>query len=287
MRKSRIVAAAIAAIAAAALAVTLAPGAVSAKPAADNPPETADAAPDSARQNLTKIMPLGDSITWGYTIKHGTPVALDGYRKDLWARLHDSAKLSPDFVGSCPRQGDDEWKCYGKGSGTFGDYNHEGHSGFRVHQLSANIERWLDLYEPEIVLLMAGTNDVGKPDAAEAPGRLSAMIDKMRDKRPGTRLFVATIPQFGDAAARARVKVYNDAVARIVPTKGDKVHLVPQHIVGAESEDLSPDNIHPSDCGYAKLSYVWFYYMNRVLNGGRWDNGYWPWSEAPGPCAGP
>ncbi len=86
---------------------------------------------------------------------------------------------------------------------------------------------------------------------------------------------------------RAKVKAYNDAVARVGTGKRGRIQLVPQRIVGTESEDLAADKIHPSDCGYAKISYVWFYYLNRVLNDGNWDSGYWPWSEAPGPGADP
>ncbi|MGH3730764.1 MAG: GDSL-type esterase/lipase family protein, partial [Micromonosporaceae bacterium] len=135
-------------------------------------------------ESFVNVMPLGDSLTWGYTVKNGTPVVVDGYRKDLWTRLR-KVGMNVNFVGSCPRPWD-EWKC--NGDGTMGDNNHEGHSGFRIDQLSANVSRWMAVYKPQIVLLMAGTNDIAQRyDLPNAPRRLSAMIDKIRAARPTVR----------------------------------------------------------------------------------------------------
>lgn len=92
-------------------------------------------------------------------MKNGTPVVVDGYRKDLWTRLR-GVGMNVNFGGSCPRPTWDEWKC--NGEGTMGDNNHEGHSGFRIDQLSANVDRWMDAYQPQIILLMAGINDIAQ-----------------------------------------------------------------------------------------------------------------------------
>lgn len=67
-------------------------------------------------------------------------------------------------------------------------------------------------------------------------------------------------------------------------SKGQRVYLVPQHIVGRQPKDLVNDNVHPSDCGYAKISFVWYYTMERYLAPGQWATGYYPWSNK-GVCA--
>lgn len=245
---------------------------------------------ESAAGEYTNIMPLGDSLTLGITAtgwnSQGKPkfVSYDGYRKDLWKRLHDNARIKPNFVGSCPRQKFLPFKCT-KGKGTMDDYNHEGHSGFRAHQLSAFSDEWMSKYRPKIVLLMVGTNDLcAKCDREHAPDRLSYLIDKVRKKLPKSgHLFVATIPQRRDAGA-TYVNAYNDAVPGVVSKKKDKrLHLVPQHLVGEEAQDLSVDKIHPSACGYAKISFVWYYTMNRYLPGD-WPLGKSPF-EGHGACA--
>ncbi len=249
-------------------------------------PATASAMPERNQavakpKPFVNVMPLGDSITWGYQIKSGKAVVIDGYRRDLWVRLR-KVGMNVNFVGSCPRPKWDKWKCNGKG--TMGDNNHEGHSGYRIDQLSANVPAWMNKYKPRIVLLMAGTNDIAQRyDLNNAPARMSKLIDRIRAARPSAHIFVATIPQYRDPANKARVKAYNDGVVKVVRSKGKLVHLVPQHIVGTERKDFS-DHVHPSDCGYAKLSFVWYNTLERDLAPNKWPTGYWPWSNT-GVCA--
>lgn len=214
-----------------------------------------------------RVMPLGDSITFGI----GT-TPYDAYRKDLWTRLRNVG-VPVDFVGSVV-------------SGTMGDKNHEGHIGWRIDQLTARIDSWMATYRPDVVLLHIGTNDIGQNyDMARAPARLSHLIDRIQVARPGVRIFVARIVWMvngGDRWTR-----YNDAIPGIVASKGPNVHLVPHHVIGRTAGDLV-DSAHPSACGYAKMSYVWYYVMGRTrLNttGRSWPTGYYPFNTRTGPCA--
>ncbi|KAA9372941.1 GDSL family lipase, partial [Microbispora cellulosiformans] len=88
-----------------------------------------------------RVMPLGDSIT------EGTQVP-GGYRIGLWQRLA-AGRYTVDFVGS-----------QYNGPGNLGDHDHEGHPGWRIDQIDANITGWLRSYTPRTVLLHIGTNDV-------------------------------------------------------------------------------------------------------------------------------
>src|SRR5439155_16012635 len=72
-----------------------------------------------------------------------------------------------DFVGSGAN-----------GPPELGDHDHEGHSGWRIDQLDANIVGWLRTSAPHTVLLHIGTNDVNQNlDLANAPARLSTLVD--------------------------------------------------------------------------------------------------------------
>ena len=71
-----------------------------------------------------RVMPLGDSIT------EGTQVP-GGYRIGLWQRLA-CGRYTVDFVGS-----------QFNGPGSLGDHDHEGHPGWRIDQIDANITGWL------------------------------------------------------------------------------------------------------------------------------------------------
>ena len=116
-----------------------------------------------------KVMPLGDSIT------EGTQVP-GGYRIKLWSNIINNG-LSVNFVGS-----------QSNGPAELGDHDHEGHPGWRIDQIDASINTWMTNYAPKIVLMHIGTNDVLQNyDVANAPSRLSALIDKICAKLPARR----------------------------------------------------------------------------------------------------
>src|SRR5689334_1660791 len=104
-----------------------------------------------------RVMPLGDSIT------EGTQVP-GGYRIGLWQRLA-GAGYRVDFVGSQVN-----------GPAALGDHDHQGHPGWRIDQIDANVTRWLATTGARTVLLHIGTNDVLQNyNLAGAPGRLSTL----------------------------------------------------------------------------------------------------------------
>ena len=80
---------------------------------------TAGGTPASAAPTTPlRVMPLGDSITWGVGSSTG-----NGYRGPLWNRL--AADGHPlDFVGTVR-------------GGSMSDPDNEGHSGYRIDQIAA------------------------------------------------------------------------------------------------------------------------------------------------------
>lgn len=188
-----------------------------------------------------RVMPLGDSITDGLVVP-------GGYRIGLWQRF-TAGGYKVDFVGSLSN-----------GPASLGDHDHEGHSGWRIDQIDANIVNWLQATTPHTVLLHIGTNDIiQNDDLANAPARLSTLIDHITATVPTAEVFVAQIIPLASASEEANVKIFNAAIPGIVASKvaaGKHVHLVDMHSA-LTTADLA-DGIHPNAGGYDKMAAVWF-----------------------------
>ena len=204
-------------------------------------------APQPARAaTAIKVMPLGDSITDGFTFA-------GGYRVQFYNRLvADGLTGSLDFVGS-----------QSNGPASLLDREHEGHTGWHVADIAANIDAWMNSASPSIVMLMIGTNDILHSQYTGASTRLSALIDQICAKLPaGGKLYVSTIPTLGSATYGSYITLvdqYNADIPGIVQSKvaaGKPVYLVDMHSVITAS-DLS-DEIHPSEAGYAKMGNAWY-----------------------------
>jgi lysophospholipase L1-like esterase len=211
----------------------------------------------------TRVMPLGDSIT------EGTQVP-GGYRIGLWQRLTGGA-YRVDFVGS-----------QFNGPSGLGDHDHEGHPGWRIDQIDANITGWLRTYSPHTVLLHIGTNDVLQNyNVASAPSRLSTLIDHITASAPDAEVFVAQIIPLSNAGQESAVRTFNAAIPGIVQSKinaGRHVHLVDMHSA-LGTGDLT-DGIHPTAGGYDKMAATWFNAL-RSVPGSIGDPGGGPSSPPP------
>jgi lysophospholipase L1-like esterase len=194
-----------------------------------------------------RIMPLGDSITEGVDVP-------GAYRVGLWQRL-TAGQYRNDFVGS-----------QFNGPNSLSDHDHEGHPGWRIDQVDAEIVGWLRSSKPHSVLLHIGTNDVLNANASTAPDRLSALIDHITATVPDAEVFVAMIIPMGWTAGDDAIQAYNNKIPGIVRSKaadGKHVHLVNMHDALSWS-DLGPDSVHPTANGYDKMAAVWYSALRSV-----------------------
>ncbi|WP_091556208.1 GDSL-type esterase/lipase family protein [Micromonospora pattaloongensis] len=245
------------AVAATTALLTGAPSTATAAPGDTTTPGTGGVTPTPPPR--VRLMPLGDSITWGWA-----PTAPNGYRNDLYDRL-TGVGINVDFVGSVKR-----------GSGP--DTDNEGHSGWEIDQIAARIDEWIATYRPDIVMLQIGTNDLGRNvDIANAPQRLSTLIDRIRAAHPGCRVVVATITQTPTAALARKIADFNAAIPAIVAARGPLVSMVDQSMVGSLPGDLV-DPLHPGTWGYQKMAYQWYRALEPLLN----TTGS-PWPERDNP----
>jgi lysophospholipase L1-like esterase len=205
--------------------------------------------PGSAAGATIKIMPLGDSITYG------TPnPGYGGFRRVLGMLLAKDG-YTIQFVGS-----------QHNGNEAVPDPNNEGHPGWTTAQIKHGIDAngWLETADPDIVLLHIGTNDIRLGGATLAPANLSALLDDILARAPRARVLVAQIipARRGADAVHA---TYNEAVQRIVASKGPRAALVDMRKV------LSPtdyaDALHPNPGGYDKMARAWETALRPILAG--------------------
>lgn len=196
----------------------------------------AGAAPASASTTAVRLMPLGDSITWGVGSSTG-----NSYRGDLYNELSAEGH-SPDFVGS-------------GSNGTMSDPANEGHSGYRIDQIAALADATVDHYRPSVITLEIGTNDLNQGyQVSTAPARLSALIDQLTFDAPDATVLVGTVIVSTSATEEGSRAAFNQQLPGIVQSKqsaGKHVRLVDMSALTAS--DLS-DSLHPNDGGYQKMA---------------------------------
>ncbi len=189
-----------------------------------------------------KVLTLGDSITEGIM-----PSDLGGYRDDLWQLLNRGGD-HVDFVGN-----------RSKGIGSF-DRDHGGIAGERIDQMEARVDGLLTIFEPDAILLMAGTNDlIQGADADTAAERMDSLLERITSQQPLGQIFVATIPRMYDATNNWFVQNYNAQLRSLVAAKqaaGQRITLVDQFNQLA-LVDLE-DGVHPTPEGNGKLAAAWF-----------------------------
>ena len=226
------------------LAAGAAPGPAAPAFAADEPPAPA-----------VRIMPLGDSITFG----KGDPTG-NGYRATLYSWLTE-AGVPAGFVGS---------QHHGTGAGD----GHEGHPGWRIAQLTDRIDGWMADSRPDVVLLDIGTNDLLHHDrVAEAPDRLRTLLDHILVANPRARILLARLLVV-DHGHEADFEAYNAALTRLAAFYPAEVTVVDMAAVPVTN---TVDHVHPDALGYRQMAYQWYESLRTVVASGR------SWTPVPDP----
>ncbi|HEX2484150.1 MAG TPA: GDSL-type esterase/lipase family protein [Myxococcota bacterium] len=211
-------------------------------------------APQAGSPALLKVMALGDSLTAGAGSSHG-----GGYRLTFWTRLREEG-LEVDMVG-------------GKADGPETlDVRHQGYAPGTLHEISALAYDKLRDYEPDVVLVLAGT-DEWRDDRFSPPSfavNLGVLIDRILTARPAAQIFVGTIPppKFGKHEAEKRQ--LNRLIRREVNERGERgqpVHLVDLFEVLDPVRDMLDAN-RPNDSGYEKIGEAFADAVLAVVGGG-------------------
>jgi len=221
-----------------------------------------DAGPSAwfLRDAGVKIMPLGDSITAGYQAELG------GYRWPLENLLVD-AGYAFDYVGSLrigsPATMPRPW--------------HEGHGGYQIESADggqqlegAVVDSALRTYQPDVILLLAGTNNLNFPDTLY-PDRTSAMYDRMLAQiftlSPMVGVVASPVP-WKTSVPSDLVAAFNTRVHGIVQRYADAGYRI-TWVAGMTDAvdggvDALPDGIHPSQPAYGRMAEQWFRALESV-----------------------
>jgi len=205
-----------------------------------------------------KILPLGDSITHGYTSR-------GGYRYPL-EKLLDNRGISIDFVGSQSSKRDS----FFDGN----DVDHEGHLGWRIDQISAKVPEWMGYQKPDVVLLMIGTNDVyQKFDVMRAPQRLRSLVQKILMLDPQVRvvvgsLFPAKLSMIQDPNVNREIEqdleFFNLEAKKQLAGLSPRVTLVDMN-ANMNALTMTVDGIHPTQLAYEEIARRWAIALARIL----------------------
>lgn len=204
----------------------------------------------SAAPSTLRLMPLGDSITAGYKSSDN-----NGYRGALYDLLVAQGHHT-DFVGSV------------RGGSAF-DPDGEGHSGARIDQVASQLDGYLATYQPNIVTLHIGSNDLnGGYEVSTAPDRLASMIDQILNDVPGVTVVVSQLILNSNATTQSRITAYNSQIPTIVQTRADAgKHVYMINMSTLTLGDLQ-DGLHPNDGGYRKMADAWNAGIQQVISKG-------------------
>ena len=254
--------------------------------------------PVSAASDPVKIMAMGDSITDGYI--NGD----NGYRKYFCYWLQQNGITNFDMVGAknnWTNQTTYDWN----GTTITYDPAHSGYSGYAIQKIGSRqglqetifdttyingdvSGNMMEAYQPDVIMLQIGTNDVLDAQLTGIGDRLEELVDKLLPyvSGDGQVLYLASIPNI-DAAKRydwlgayewnyglshesdpekfvatvqAAVDDYNTIVKNLVAKKqAEGAHIEFSDInstIDISAGDLK-DGVHPSEQGYAKMGQYW------------------------------
>lgn len=192
------------------------------------------------------VYPLGDSITFGMSDTYAsTPGGYRGYLESDLSAVQIQVAYQGTSTANPPVSTD------------AGSFRHDGHPGFRIDQVEADLERsdpssgsnggdWMtggygrSSIHPDVVVLLIGTNDilqafdpgrrypggykgadVGERNqfVSDMTGRLWGLLGELEHLDPGLRLVLCTVPPIGLQTRDPTATAYDDALRdRVVPT---------------------------------------------------------------------
>lgn len=236
-----------------------------------------------------RIMCVGDSITAGSTnAPYWTVPFTFGYRGPLYTKLK-AAGYDFQFVGSSGEPWNYPWgvdfgptasiPIQGPDLRTVGQDNHRGYSGATTGQILGGVPGGLgdgknpipsivdmvNADDPDIILLMLGTND---PNASTASANISTMVSRIATAKPDAQVIIAQITPRGTWPS-AKIIDYNNYIKNVLMPECQRLHqnvtMVDQYsgflnANGSVNTSLLIDDylVHMQPAGNELLAQVWF-----------------------------
>ena len=218
-----------------------------------------------------RIMPLGDSITAGYT---DNPIWNEpfefGYRSGLYTRL-TNAGYDFQYVGDSVQPWANTFPGDPTNGGThtpavdlrpLGQDNHHGYGGQTASFLNANISTWLATDNPDIILLKIGTN-------AQDYNGLNTLVNTIVTNQPSAQLIISMImPKYNYQQGIVDYNAYiRDTLVPTYQAAGKNVTVVDQYanfltdtndLTSIDQSLFSNGINHPDNAGYDLMAETWF-----------------------------
>ncbi|PGH03633.1 hypothetical protein AJ80_08654 [Polytolypa hystricis UAMH7299] len=185
-----------------------------------------------------RILPLGDSITFGTGSTDGT-----GYRLHL---LNHLTRFNPvHYIGSVQ-------------SGNMTNAANEGHPGLPIGPVGhEGVKNYI--HRPNVILLMAGTNDiVFNLNPAGAPRVLGRVVDEIVEGCPGAAVLVGSLTPLRKAEREEMRVAFNVALRDVVIAEREGKHVALVDMERVKMEHIAKDGIHPTDEGYELMAQAWY-----------------------------
>lgn len=219
---------------------------------------------------LVKILPLGDSITFGCgsaaSLPPSWPVNCDdgsgGYRSFLYHMLRDTGNMDSignanfTFVGS-QHQGPNDIPQM--------QTAHEGHPGWTIPEINNISSTWLP-FEADFILIHLGTNDIGqKHSLDQMKTDMQALLTTIATASPQSTVILGSIIQFG-GYDNSQLDAYNKWLPKLVEqlSSSQKIYFADVCVrsnwcLGAAKKNGFPcTGVHPTTAGYAGMAMAWF-----------------------------
>lgn len=219
------------------------------------------------------ILPLGDSLTWGVSNNNvGNGDQSGGYRTFLQASLAAAGFQNPvdiDFVGE-----KDNTDSRVSGPNSI-DNDHQGQRGDRIEELHADLtdnnNALLNALDPDIVLLMAGTNNFLQDNTVEATfNQLEILIETLATTA-ADHILVASIPPLDTSGSSGRLDaddetdriLFNNQLPAFLKDTGrfnaaTLAKLTFVDVAGVlDISDVSSDGVHLLSTGFSKVATAW------------------------------
>jgi lysophospholipase L1-like esterase len=194
-----------------------------------------------------RLMAVGDSVTAGYLSTSG-----DGYRGPLYYQLISQGD-TVEMVGS-------------QRGGSMFNSDNEGHYGYQISQLAGIINADLATYQPNVVLLDIGINDLnGGYEVSTASNRLASLIDQIIAADPTVTLLVAQLGCMTNPNVQTLINTYNSQIISIVQTRASEGEHIYMVNMGALTLSDLADGLHPNDIGYQLMADAWDAGLQQVI----------------------
>lgn len=221
-----------------------------------------------------RILPLGDSITWGKVNQNPPGAGDSGYRGPLHTLLTNNG-MSTVFVGTDPDNTNLNRGYYLDGA-RIGQF-------LGADSAKGDIAAVLDGadFRPDIVILHIGTNNIGSGQAIgtyntpnSMMNQLYTLVKKITDNSYVDDLLLCkVIPKYSTPGTETETAAFNNAleimVSELTAMERAKVTIIDMYTAFAANKttyyNYDIDRVHPNSSGYAAMANIFYHYVSQIM----------------------